>query len=255
MAQRTNGLRRLASKLGGFSLPFGGGGEKLSLHMETPDASAEFLIKFWPWFEANRKRLIILAVGAVVVLFLWYLTATQREQRAIAAGQALAQVQLNLPANPTAQQVADAYLKIATQYAGTVAAERAQLEAAAVLFSAGRYDEAQAQFQKLSANSTSLLAPAARLGAGASLEAAGKPDAAVTEYRAVVTGYPNAAEALPAKYALGRVLEAQGKFSEAANYYQDLTRSQLAGSLGQEAAQRLSQIQGKLAATKPAPKS
>lgn len=223
--------------------------------METPDASAEFLIKFWPWFEANRKRLIYAAVAAAAVLFLWYFLATQREQRAVAAGQALARLQLNLPANPTPQQVAEAYLKISAQYAGTIAAERAQLEAAAVLFSAGRYDDAQAQFQKLAANSTSPLAPAARLGAGASLEAAGKADAAVTEYRAVVTGYPNSAEALPAKYALGRVLEAQGKFADAANYYQELTRSQLAGSLGSEAAQRLSQIQGKLAAPKPAPKS
>lgn len=223
--------------------------------METQDASAEFLIKFWPWFEANRKRLIYAAVAAVVVLFIWYFLATQREQRAVEAGQALARLQLNLPANPTAQQVAEAYLKIATQYAGTVAAERAQLEAGAVLFSAGRYDDASAQFQKLSANSTSPVAPAARLGAGASLEAAGKLDAAVTEYRAVATGYPNSAEALPAKFALGRVLEAQGKLSEAANYYQELTRSQLAGSLGQEAAQRLSQIQGKLAAIKPAGKS
>ena len=224
--------------------------------METQDASAEFLIKFWPWFEANRKRLIYVAVAAVVVLFIWYFLATQREQRAVEAGQALARLQLNLPANPTAQQVAEAYLKIATQYAGTVAAERAQLEAGAVLFSAGRFDDAQAQFQKLAAaNSSSPVAPAARLGAGASLEAAGKPDAAVTEYRAVATGYPNSAEALPAKYALGRVLETQWKFSEAANYYQELTRSQLAGSLGQEAAQRLSQIQGKLATTKPAGKS
>jgi len=243
-------------KSGGFGLPFGGGGEKLSLHMETQDASAEFLIKFWPWFEANRKRLIIITVAAVVGMLIWYLLATQREQRAVAAGQALARVQLNLPANPSAQQVAEAYLKVAGQYAGTIAAERAQLEAASVLFSAGRYEDAQAQFQKLAAaNSTSPLASAAHLGAGASLEAAGKADAAVTEYRAVVTGYQNSVEALPAKFALGRVLESQGKFSEAANYYQELTHSQLAGSLGSEAAQRLSQIQGKLAAAKPAGKS
>jgi len=139
--------------------------------METQDASAEFIIKFWPWLEANRQRLIISGVAAVAILFIWYFIATQREQRAIAAGQAFALAQINLPQNPSAQQVADTYLKIATDYAGTLTAERAQLQAASVLFSAGRYDDALAQFQKLSANdSASPLVPAAHLGAGASRE-------------------------------------------------------------------------------------
>ena len=236
-------------------MPFGGGGEKLSLRMETQDASAEFLIKFWPWLEANRQRLIISGVAAVAILFIWYFIATQREQRAVAAGQAFALAQINLPQNPSAQQVADTYLKIATDYAGTLTAERAQLQAASVLFSAGRYDDALAQFQKLPANnSDSLLVPAAHLGAGASLEAAGKLDAAVTEYRAVVSGYPNAAETLPAKFALGRVLEAQGKLADAASYYQEVAHSQLGGSLAQEAAQHAAQIQAKLAAIKPVAK-
>ena len=220
--------------------------------METQDASAEFLIKFWPWFEANRKRLIYIAGGVVVVLFVWYFITTQHEQKTIDAGQAFTKLQLNLPANPTAQQVADAYLKLADQYAGTLAAERAQLAAASVLFSAGRYADAQAQFQKfLGANSGSSMAAAARLGVAASLEAQAKLDAAATEYRAVTISYPNASEALPAKFALARVLEAQGKLSEASSYYQEVTRSPLAGSLASEAAQRAAQI----AATKPAAKS
>jgi len=219
--------------------------------METQDASAEFLIKFWPWFEANRKRLVYLTVGAVVVLFIWYFLATQREQRAIQAGQDFTQLQMSLASGLTAQQAADTYLKLAAQYAGTPAAERAQLQAAAVLYNAGRYDDALVQFQKfLTVNSGSPLASVAHVGAGASLEAAGKLDGAVAEYRAVATGFPNSSEAVPAKFALGRVLEAQGKLSDASSYFQEVTRSQLAGSLGQEAAQRLAGIQSKLAATK-----
>ena len=224
--------------------------------METQDASAEFLIKFWPWFEANRKRLIYAAVAAVVVLFIWYFIATQREQRAIQAGQDYTKLQLTLASGLSAQQAADVYLKLAAQYAGTPAAERAQLQAAAVLYNAARYDDALAQFKNfLSANSGSSLASVAHLGAGASLEATGKLDGAVTEYRAVATGFPNSSEALPAKFALGRVLEAQGKLSDASSYYQEVTRAQLAGSLGSEAAQRLAGIQAKLAAAKPASKS
>jgi predicted negative regulator of RcsB-dependent stress response len=220
--------------------------------METQDASAEFLIKFWPWFEANRKRLIYMAVAVVVILFVWYFITTQSEQKAIDAGQAFTQLQLNLPANPTPQQVADAYLKLAGQYSGTLAAERAQLQAASVLFGAGRYEDAQAQFQKfLGANSGSSLAAAAQLGVAASLEAQNKLDLAATAYRAVTTSYPNSSEALPAKFSLGRVLESQGKLSEASSYYQEVARSPLAGSLASEAAQRAARI----APTKPAGKS
>ncbi|HEY5345603.1 MAG TPA: hypothetical protein VIK62_04590, partial [Verrucomicrobiae bacterium] len=59
--------------------------------------------------------------------------------------------------------------------------------------------------------------------------------------------YPDSSEALPAKFSLGRVLEAQGKLTEATSCYQEVTRSPLAGSLASEAAQRLAQI----AITKP----
>jgi predicted negative regulator of RcsB-dependent stress response len=221
--------------------------------MQTQDASAEFLIKFWPWLEANRQRLIVMAVAVVVVLFFWYYIDTQKEQKAINAGQAYTQLQLSMAPNPTVQQVSEAFLKLASQYAGTIAAERAQLQAAAVLFDAGRYADAQAQFQKfLDANHGSSLAAAAQLGVAASLESQNKLADAATAYRMVTTSYPNSAEALPAKFSLGSVLEAQGKTTEAIGYYQEVARMPLAGSLASEAAQRLAQIQ---AATKPAAKS
>ena len=220
--------------------------------MQTQDAPAEFLIKFWPWFEANRKRLVVTVVAAVVVLVIYYFITTQREQKAVDAGQAYTQLQLNMPPNPTVQQVADAFVQLAQKYSGTVAAERAQLQAAAVLFSAARYPDAQAQFQTfLGANKTSSLAPAAQLGVAACLEAQNKLDDAATAYRAVTKSYPDSSEALPAKFSLGRVLEAQGKLTEATACYQEVTRSPLAGSLVSEAAQRLSQI----AVTKPVVKS
>ena len=221
--------------------------------MQTQDASAEFLIKFWPWLEANRQRLIATAVAVVVVLFFWYFIDTQKAQKAVDAGQAYTQLQLNMAPNPTVQQVADAFVQLAQKYSGTIAAERAQLQAAAVLFDAGRYAEAQAQFQQfLSASHGSSLAAAAQLGVAASLEAQNKLADAATAYRMVTTSYPNSAEALPAKFSLGSVLEAQGKTTEAMSYYQEVARAPLAGSLASEAAQRVAKIQ---ATTKPAVKS
>ncbi|HEY5345799.1 MAG TPA: tetratricopeptide repeat protein, partial [Verrucomicrobiae bacterium] len=151
--------------------------------MQTQDAPADFIIKFWPWFEANRKRLVIAVVAVVVVLFVWYFITTQRVQKAVDAGQAYTQLQLNMPPNPTVQQVADAFLQLAKNYSGTVAAERAQLQAAAVLFSAARYAEAQAQFQNfLAANKNSSLAAAAQLGVAACLEAQNKLADATAAY-------------------------------------------------------------------------
>jgi predicted negative regulator of RcsB-dependent stress response len=225
------------------------------IYMQTQDASTEFLIKFWPWFEANRNRLIGIAMVVGVILIGWYFVTTQSEQKAMAAGQAFTQLQLNLPPNSTAQQVSEAFLNIASQYSGTVAAQRAQLQAAAVMFSAGRYADAQALFQNfLSANNGSPLTPAAQLGVAASLESQNKTDDAITAYRVVTTSYPDAAEALPAKFSLGRLLESQGKLSEASSYYQEVEHSPLAGSLASESAQHLSQIQTKLAAAQPAAK-
>ena len=214
------------------------------------------MFKLWPWLEANRQRFIYLGSAAIAVFFIWLFVSTQHQQRERAAGEAYTNFQLNQPPTLTVQQVADGYSKIANDYAGTLGAQRAQLQAAAILYGAGRYADAQALFQKfLDSSAGSPLAAGARLGVAASLEAQGKLDAAAAEYRAVATGFPDSTEALAAKFAQGRVLEAQGNLSDAVARYQEVARSQLAGSMGQEAAQRIALIQSKLSAAKPAAKS
>lgn len=214
------------------------------------------MVKFWPWWEANRKRLIIAGVALLVVLFVWYYLKTSREQRELSAGQAYTAFQLNQPPKPTAQQVVDGYLLIAKQYSGTIAAERASLQAAAVLFNATRYAEAQTQFQNfLSANPGSSMAATANLGVAACQESQGKLDEALSTYRQVSVSYPDTADGITAKFSAGRILELQGKLTDAVAAYQDVTRAPLAGSLASEAANRIAMIQAKLPAPKPAAKS
>lgn len=223
--------------------------------MQTQDAPTEFLIRFWPWFETNRKRLLGVVMAAIAVFVIWYFISTQRAQKAVDAGQAYTQLELTLPPTETVQQVADAFLKIASDYPGTLSAQRAQLQAATLLFGAGRYEDAQAIYQQfLGANSGSPLAAAAQFGVAASLEAENKLDLAAAEYRTVTASYPNSPEALSAQFSLGRTLEAQGKLTEATGYYQGVMRAPLAGSLASEAERRLSQIQNQLA-VKPSTKS
>jgi predicted negative regulator of RcsB-dependent stress response len=233
-----------------FGLPFVGGRENFALIMQTQDVSAEIAFKFWPWLEANGKRLIIAAVAVVVAFFVWFFISTQRAQKEVAAGQAYTQLLLNPPATP--QQAVDSYVALAKQYDGTVAAERAQLQAASVLFTSGRYAEAQTQFQNfVTANAGSALVATAKTGSAASLESQGKLDEALSAYRAVSTAYPDSNDAVTAKFSVGRILELQGKLSEAVAAYQEVTRLPLAGSLAQEAGQRIALLQVKIAAVKP----
>jgi predicted negative regulator of RcsB-dependent stress response len=224
--------------------------------MQTQDVSAEIAFKFWPWLEANGKRVVIAAVAVIVLFFVWFFISTQREQKEVAAGQAYTQFMMNQQTASSAQQVVDGYLQIAKQYDGTVAAQRAQLQAASVLFTGGRYADAQAQFQSfVTANAGSALVVTAKTGIAASLESQDKLDDALAAYRAVNTAYPDSNEAISAKFSVGRILELQGKLSEAVTAYQEVTRLPLAGSLAQEASQRIALLQVKIAAVKPAAKS
>jgi predicted negative regulator of RcsB-dependent stress response len=224
--------------------------------MQTHDAPAEIMFKFWPWFEANRKRLIISAVAVVVGFFIWFYLSTQKQQSEISAGLDYTQYQANLAPSMTPQQMADGYLKIADKHSGTLAGQRARLEAGALLFGAGRYADAQAVFNKVAAaGNVGDMVVQARLGSAACIEAQGRLDEALSAYRAAVVGRSESPEAVYAKFCQGRVLELQGKLGEAVSVYQEVARSPLAGSLASEAAQRNALLQTKLAAAKPAPKS
>jgi len=237
----------------GFGLPFGAGREKLHAHnMQTQDAPAEIIFKFWPWFEANRKRLAIAGAVVAVLVLAWFYISARQQQAVVDAGQAYTQFQLDMPPTPNVQQVVDGYLLVASKYPGTLAGQRARLEACATLFSAGRYADAQAQFQGfLAAETASPLAAQARLGIAASLEAQGKLDEALAAYRSAA-GKPGSPEAIAAKFALGRVLELQGKLAEAVNAYQETLREPLAGSMANEAGQRIALLQAQLVPAKPA---
>ena len=217
--------------------------------MQAQDTTTLFLLKLWPWVETNKNRLIAGAAIAVLAIFTIWFVACQREAKAVAAGEALTQAAI-----ATAGPSADAYLKVAGQYSGTVAGQRAQLQAAAAFFAAGKLTAAQAQFQKyLDAHPDGEFAGQAQLGVASSLDAQGKTDLAVGAYQKVVSNVSDAAVVNAAKFGLARIEEARGRVNDALVHYQDVARAEPSSSLGSEAAMHLTELRSKLPAATPAP--
>lgn len=223
--------------------------------MQTQDAPAEIIFKLWPWVEANKNRLIGGLVVILVGVAIAYYVSAQRAQKEIDAGEALTLLLVNPGSNRGSSQMASAFEQLAATYAGTAAGERAQLQAAAALFDAGSYPEAQAQFKKyLDANPTGPFADAAELGIAACLEAQNQLDPAAAAYQRVLSVFPTSASVPSAEYALGRIAEQENKLSEAVSHYQNAVRASLGGSLRDEAMMRASDLKAKLDAAATAPK-
>jgi predicted negative regulator of RcsB-dependent stress response len=221
--------------------------------MELQDAPAAYFFKLWPKIEANWIR-IALGGGVIVVaamLISYY--SWQRDQKEVNAGKALTQFMMTAPRNVNTSQQADLFLKIAGDYQGTSAGQRALLQGAAMLFEAGRYADAQTQFQKfLDAHPDSLFAAQAALGVATSLDAQpGKTDLAAGAYQRVINTSSDVTAASSAKYALAQIDERQNKLTDALNLYEDIMHNNPNSSLGSEAGLRAMELKMQLPSASP----
>jgi len=184
------------------------------------------LFEAMTWFEVNKKRLALAAIALLFIAFGVYVMTHLSHQKEINASAAL--IELRTPVNaPTNQPPipASEYTKIATEFAGTAAAERALILAAGASFTEQKYADAQAKFQSfLDQHAGSEWAPDASYGVAASLEAQGKQDEALKAYQRVYTSYPNEPVAAQARMSLARVNEAAGRPEEALKQYEELAR-------------------------------
>jgi predicted negative regulator of RcsB-dependent stress response len=218
--------------------------------MQAQDVPMAYLFKLWPWVEANKNRIIGAAIIIVATGIVTWFYINQREEKEIAAGQALTQLMVSLPLNLTPSQLADLYLKVAREHPGTLAGQRALLQGAAALFAAGRFPDAQAQFQKyLNAHPADVFSAQAALGVATSLDAQpGKMDLAIGAYQRVVNGFSDKIAAVTAKFALARIDEQQGRLATAMNLYEDVARFNPNSLLGSEAGLRAAELKTKLPA-------
>ncbi len=219
--------------------------------MQSQDAVTLYFFKTWSWVEANAKRIAAGAgIAVVVILFVSYYFWRQN-QTEITAGEALTQLIVSASSHSDAGQMAAGYLKIAADYPGSPAGERALMLGAAALFTDGQYAQAQAQFQKyLDTQPGGAFSAQAALGVAASLDAQEKTDPAAEAYRRVIGAFSSDANAADAaKFALAKIDEQRGKLNDAEDLYQEVVRANPNNLLGSEAAFSAMQLRAKLPAT------
>lgn len=210
--------------------------------MQPQDATTLWFFKLWPWFEANAKRLAFGAAFVVLVAFVISFYSWRQGEKDADAGQALTQVAMN----PDSNQQADAYLKIAADYPGTRAGQRARLQGAAALFAQGKFADAQTQFQKfLEAYPDNTFASQAILGVAASLDAQGKTDQAADAYERTINLSSDPGTLIAAKFALAQIDDREGKKADALNLYEEVARLNPGGAFGSEAGLRAVELQMK----------
>lgn len=180
------------------------------------------------WLHHNRKPVAIIGTIVVVGLVSFSLYTWNKSQKEVKANAALFSLPSLISQDPAATNVsAQDFQKIADEYPNTQAAERAEIIAAGVLFTNGKYEEAEKHFSEfLNNHPTSELGSEAALGVAASLEARGKVSEAVSKYQELITTYPGTSAIAPAKLTLARLLETQNKPDEALRLYDELTGSQ-----------------------------
>ena len=213
------------------------------MQAQEETTATDYIFRFLPWVEANAKRLAFGAAFLLIAVFVFSFYSYRQNQREIAAGEALTQAGISESGAP----LADACLKVATDYAGTAAGQRALLQGATVLFATGKYADAQVAFQKfLDAYPDNFLTPQATLGVAASLDALGKTELAASAYQKAAGQTADLSVVASAKFSLARIDEAQGKSAEAARLYGEVARTYANTSLGSEAGLRAMELNAKL---------
>jgi len=224
--------------------------------METQDAAASLLFKLWPQIEANKNKIIGVAAVIVVVALLIIFYSVQHERTQVASGEAITQALVGLSPNTTPDQAADAYLAVSRQYSGTPAGDRGLLQGATILFTEGKYTDAQNYFQQyLDAKPDGEFSGLAALGVAKCLEAQGKLNEAAGAYQHVISDLSDPVAVISAKFSLALIDAQQKNFSAAQQLFQDVLQTDPRGELGNEAGQFLYDLQSKnsLPAAAPAP--
>jgi TolA-binding protein len=176
------------------------------------------------WLEVNKTKV---ATAAVLLLGVGFAVATIRylkqQKEAKASAELLALKPTLSPQTNVPPAQPSAFLKVAEQFPGTHAGERAQFFAAAALFTDGKYADAEREFTRYSReHPDSPWAAEAAYGAATALEAQNKLTEAQAAYQNVSAAYANSTVADEAKLGLARIYQLQKQPAQALRIYNEL---------------------------------
>lgn len=192
------------------------------------------------WLESNKKAIIIACVAAVVIGFGVAIYRWKSDQTELAASDALLKLKAALSGNDiTNPPPASDFTKVAQEFPGTSAGERALLLAAGTLFTENKFAEARNEFSKfVQDRPQSPFAATAAYGVACCLEAEHKQDEALAAYQNLSVRYPNSGVLDDAKLATARIYEAKKQPELALRIYDELTKAanlSNSGTAGSEA--------------------
>lgn len=197
----------------------------IAASMMSEGTESNRTLEFLAWLEVNKKALVIGLVTAVVIGSALATVRWMGREKQRRASSALLELQFRNATNPSAPEPsASDYQNLVAQHAGTLAAARAQLLAAEVLFRDASFEEARQAFQVAEEllKDESLKAVAA-YGVAASLDALGRVEEAQGAYERVVLEHATAAVAGQARLALAGLQEQRGELAQALRSYSELT--------------------------------
>lgn len=215
--------------------------------MESYDATTTFIVKYWPWIEANKNKIVVGTGIVLAVIAIYLFTSWRHEQNQLDASDAVTQAMISIAPNADPSRLSQSYLDIANNYSGTEAGARAQLQAATILFAQGKYTDAQGYFQRyLDEHPDDEFSGIAALGVGRCLEAEGKINDAMGQYQHVITDFPDEQSVNEARFSLARINMQQGQYTDAFQGFQQVIQADPYGLLGSEARQYAFALQSRL---------
>lgn len=199
---------------------------------QQKEPDIDLWIQMQAWAETRRKQIGTGFVVLLVVIFAFYTNSHLQASKRADADAALMALDLPDPAAREQKIVPAAdYLKIAQEFSGTPAAERALLLAASALFTENKYPEAETRFNEFVAQyPNSRHIDSARYGIAASQDAQNKVDQAIGSYELVISSGTrgeglSTPESDQAKLAVALLYEQSDRASKALSYYDEIIRS------------------------------
>jgi TolA-binding protein len=191
--------------------------------MNSEQTQSDKSLELLTWFEVNKKRVLYVAVGILLVGCGLYVSNHLSHQKELEATQALVSAAKIDTTGRLVPATSTDLLGIVDKYSGTAAAERALLQAAGALFVEKKYSESKDKFdQFISKYSNSPFVATAEFGKAACLDAQDQKDQAIAAYQQIVTRFAGEPVVPQAKIAMGILYEAKKQPDQAFKMYSEV---------------------------------